>query len=254
MMSLAGVLPGILFWFPVLVLAAISALFWQHRIYRELPFFFLYILSAPTVGLLRYVTFRLNKSAYFYVYWIAELGLAVVFSLALYEVFLRRLFPRFHKVSLYRALFPAVAAAILLLTIIAVLQSSDRRTAFQVASRAFDFVRTAFLVFFMLLMLLMGRQWSRYDLGITLGFGIQAAAALVNAAVRSRLGHRSQFFDTAEAITFEVACVIWLITFLKPEHAHRLQPVETLDPLVLPQARKWESVLKDWLTPGKRML
>ncbi|HEX5434768.1 MAG TPA: hypothetical protein VFY05_11060 [Candidatus Angelobacter sp.] len=179
---------------------------------------------------------------------------AVIFSLALYEVFLRRLFPRFHKVSLYRALFPGAAAAILLLTIIAVLQSSDRSAAFHIASRAFDFVRTAFLVFFMLLMLLMGRQWSRYDLGITLGFGIQAAAALANAAVRSRLGHRSQFFDTAEAITFEAACVIWLITFSKPEHAHRLQPAETLDPLVLPQARKWESVLKDWLTPGKRML
>jgi hypothetical protein len=122
-----------------------------------------------------------------------------------------------------------------------------------VASSAFDFVRTPFLVFFMLLMLMMGRQWSRYDLGITLGFGIQAAAALANAAVRSRLGHRSIFFDDAETVTFEIACVIWLITFLKPEVSGHLQPAGPLDPSVLPQVRKWESVLKDWLTPGKRL-
>jgi len=186
------------------------------------------------------------------VFWISELTGAVIFSLALYEVFIRRLFPRFHKVRFYRGLFPAVAAAILLLTIVAVLQSSDRKAAFQLASRAFDFMRTAFLVFFMFLMLLMGRQWERYDLGITLGFGIQAAAALANAAVKSRLGHQSVIFDTAEAVTFEIACVIWLITFLKPEKPDHLQPAGELDASVLPEAQKWESVLKDWLTPGKR--
>jgi hypothetical protein len=118
----------------------------------------------------------------------------------------------------------------------------------------FDFLRTALLVFLMFLMLLMGRQWSRYDLGITLGFGLQAAAALANAAVRGKLGHRSPIFDNAEILAFEVACVIWLITFLKPEPSGVLQPAEPLDPSVLPHARKWEAVLKDWLTPGKRML
>jgi len=169
-------------------------------------------------------------------------------------MFLRRLFPRFHKVRLYRLLFPAVAGIILLLTIIAALESPNQHAAFQLASRVFDFLRTAFLVFFMFLMLLMGRQWSRYDLGITLGFGLQAAAALANAAVRGKLGHRSQIFDNAEIMAFEVACVIWLITFLKPEPSGALQPAAPLDPSVLPHARKWEEVLKDWLTPGKRMM
>ena len=253
-MSLASLLPNLLFWFSIAVLTAMSAVFVWRRIWRDLPLFFLYIVSAPVIATLRYTVHALSRNAYFYVYWVSELAGAVICSLALYEVFLRRLFPRFHKVRLYRAIFPAAAAAILLLTIIAALQSSDRNAAFQVASQAFDFVRTAFLVFFMLLMLLMGRQWSRYDLGITLGFGIQAAAALLNAAVRTRLGHRSHFFDDVETITFEIACVIWLITFLKPEHPDRLQPAEMLDPLVLPQARKWETVLKEWLTPGKRMI
>ena len=253
-MSLAGLLPSFLFWFPVIVLMLVSVLFLRYRVYRELPLFFLYILSAPGVGLLRYVTFRISTSAYFYLYWICELELAVVFSLAVYEIFLRRLFRRFHKVRLYRLLFPAVAGIILLLTIIAALESPNQHAAFQLASRVFDFLRTAFLVFFMFLMLLMGRQWSRYDLGITLGFGLQAAAALANAAVRGKLGHRSQIFDNAEIMAFEVACVIWLITFLKPEPSGALQPAAPLDPSVLPHARKWEEVLKDWLTPGKRMM
>jgi hypothetical protein len=253
-MMLAGLLPSFLFWFPVVVLFLVAILFIRHQIYRELPFFFLYAVSAPAVGLLRYATFRVSHSAYFYVYWIAELELAVAFSLAVYEVFLRRLFPRFHKVRLYRALFPAVAGIILLLTIIAALGSPNQHAAFQLASRVFDFLRTAFLVFFMFLMLLMGRQWNRYDLGITLGFGLQAAAALANAAVRGKLGHRSPVFDNAEIMAFEVACVIWLITFLKPEPSRALQPAESFDPSVLPHARKWEEVLKDWLTPGKRML
>jgi hypothetical protein len=252
-MSIAGMLPNLLFWFPVVILTLLSGVFLWRRIWLDLPFFFLYIISAPIIGLLRYCTAVLSKPVYFYVYWISELELAVVFSLAVYEVFLRRLFPRFQKVRLYRMLFPATAGLILLLTIVVVLESSNRSKGFQVASSAFDFVRTAFLVFFMLLMLMMGRQWSRYDLGITLGFGIQAAAALANAAVRSRLGHRSIFFDDAETVTFEIACVIWLITFLKPEVSGHLQPAGPLDPSVLPQVRKWESVLKDWLTPGKRL-
>lgn len=253
-MSLAGVLPNLLFWFPVVVLTLLSAVFLWRRIWSELPLFFLYIVSAPAVGMLRYAAFLASKTVYFYVFWISELELAVVFSLALYEVFLRRLFPQFHKIRLYRRLFPAVAALILLLTIAAAVQSADTKAAFLVASRAFDFVRTAFLVFFMILMLLMGRQWTRYDLGITLGFGVQAAVALANAAVRARLGHRSPTFDTLEAITFEIACVIWLVTFVKPERSGYLQPAAPLDPAMLHQARKWETILKDWLTPGRHII
>lgn len=247
-------LSNLLFWFAVVVLTLLSAVFLWRQIWRELPLFFLYIISAPIIGILRFTVYPLSRGAYFYVYWVSELAGAVFCSLALYEVFIRRVFPRFHKVRFYRGLFPSAAAAILLLTIVAVLFSPDRKSAFQVASSAFDFVRTAFLVFFMVVMLLMGRHWARYDLGITLGFGIQAAAALANAAVRTRLGHRSTIFDTAEIVTFEIACVIWLITFLKPERSDRLQPAGPLDASILPQARRWESVLKEWLTPGKKSL
>lgn len=243
----------LLFWFPVAVLGLLSVLFLFRRLQYELPFFFLYTGTSFLFGILRYAALKGSKSTFFYVYWISELAGAVIFSLALYEVFLRRLFPRFHRVRWYRRLFPAAAGVILLLTIIAVLQSSNQTAAFQVASRAFDFARTACLVFFMLLMSFMGRRWARYDFGITLGFGVQAAAALANAAVRARLGHRSHTFDMVETITFEIACVIWLVTFLRPEKADQLHPSAPLDPAILQESRKWETVLKDWITPGKHM-
>ncbi len=242
-----------LFWFPVAVLGLLSLLFLFRRLYSELPFFFLYAGSSFLFGIFRYAAFKSNQSTFFYVYWISELAGAVIFSLALYEVFLRRLFPRFRKVRFFRRLFPAAAGIILILTIIAALQSSDRKAAFQVASRVFDFARTACLVFFMLLMSLMGRRWARYDFGITVGFGIQAAAALANAAVRARLDHRSPTFDLVETITFEVACVIWLITFLKPEKPDHLHSSAPLDAAILQESRKWETVLKNWLTPGKHI-
>ena len=241
------------FWASVFALIALSGLCLWRRAYKTLPVFFFFTVSAWLFGVLRYYAFRVGGSFYFYLYWISELAGAAIVSLALYEVFLRRLFPRFYKVRFYRALFPLAAGAVLLLTIAAVLQSSDRNAAFQTASRAYDFMRTACLVFFMLLVSLMGRNWTRYDLGVTLGFGIQAVVALVNAAVRARFGQRSPMLDSLESIAFEIACVIWLITFLKPEKTSQLQPSGPPDPAVLQQARKWETALKDWLTPGKQI-
>lgn len=251
LLTFAGMLPWILFWFPVGVLGLLSVIFIRRRIYSELPFFFLYTSSSFLFGVMRYSAFKFNSVVFFYVFWISELTGAVIFSLAVYEIFFRRIFPRFLNVRFYRKLLPAVALLILLVAVAASLQSSDRAAAFLLASRIFDFIRTAFLLFFLALMLVMGRQGTRYDAGITLGFGLQAAAALANAAVRGRLGHRSRLFDTAETITFEVACIIWLVTFLKPEKPDHLQPAAPLDPGMLHQARKWETALKDWLTLGK---
>jgi hypothetical protein len=243
-----------LIWFPVLALVTLAGIFVARQLYRELPFYFLYLLSASLIGVLRYVAVHLGRKAYFYSYWISDLTISVIFLLAFYEVFLRRLFPRFYKVRFYRYLFPVAASIILLTAIITALQAPDRRAAFLMASRGFDFMRTAVLTFLMLLMVLMGRNWTRYDFGISLGFGIQAAIALINSAVRTWLGHPSATLENLEFIGYNIACLIWLITFWKPERA--LSPGGADDrmvPQTLQQARKWEQVLKDLLTPGKRM-
>jgi hypothetical protein len=231
---------------PILVLVLVSALLLWRRTYRELPLFFIYILSAWTIGILRYIAFKAGRHPYFYVYWISELAAAVTVSLALYEVFLRRLFMRFYKVRFYRNLFPAISIVILILTIVTALQAPDRRAAFLMASRGFDFVRTVVLVFFVALMAIMGREWQRYDFGIALGFGLQAAVALVNAAVRTQMHYKPTILGTIEVLTYDLACIIWLITFSKPQ-TNLVPAADRLTPEALNQARKWEEAVKDFL-------
>lgn len=230
-----------------MVLMLLSAILLRRRVYRELPLFFIYIVSAWAIGILRYAAFRLGTRPYFYTYWISELAAAVTVSLALYEVFLRRLFMRFNKVRFYRNLFPAIAIVILLLTIITALQAPDKRAAFLMASRGFDFVRTSVLVFFVGLMAIMGREWHRYDFGIALGFGLQAAVALVNAAVRTQIHYKPTALGTIEVVAYDVACVIWLITFWKPEEPQGPDPGDTITPETLHEARKWEDAAKELL-------
>jgi hypothetical protein len=240
-----------LIWFPALALVLVGALMYRRRAYRELPFFFIYVISALLFGVLRYIGFKLGHDVYFYVYWITELAGAVFVALALYEIFLRRLFPSFQKVRFYRNLFPLAALVIFLLTVITASQSSNKRAAFVTASHGADFVRTAILVFFVALMAFMGRQWKRYDFGIALGFGIQAAVAVADTAVSFRSHSPSSILTTVDVIAYDITCLIWLITFCKPEKSSPPISGDRLTPETLDEAKKWESAVKDFLTPGK---
>lgn len=238
-------------WFPVAAVALLALIFVWRRQWRDLPFFFSYLIYGLFFVAVLYIGIRLGKRPYFYIYWISNLIGFVVVLLPMYEVFLRRLFTGFYKTRLYRSIFPSTAVLILVLTVLTALQAEDKGAAFKMALRAFDFMRTAVLVFFISLMLFMGRQWTRYDLGITLGFAIQAAVALANAAVRARMHYHPTFLDTVEMVAYNVSCVIWLVTFWQPERRVALSRAGQLDREMLHQARNWEVILKDWLSPGK---
>jgi hypothetical protein len=253
-MSFAKLASLFMTWFPLLVVALLAAIFLWRRLFRGLPFFFLYLVAALLITALRLSMVRMvdvGGRAYFYTYWISELVGAPIVALAIYEVFLRRLFPGFQRNRFYRNIFPLCAVLILVLTVFTVLQVPDKRAAFKMASRGFDFMRTAVLVFFIGLMALMGRHWPRYDLGIALGFGLQAAVALANAAVSTQMHYKPTFMKTLEAVSYSITVVIWLIAFWKPETPSQIVPAEQLDPAMLHQARGWEQQLKTWLTPRK---
>ncbi|HKF22840.1 MAG TPA: hypothetical protein VKE93_14815 [Candidatus Angelobacter sp.] len=237
-------------WFPVIAVVVLAAIFVWRQLWRQLPFFFLYLIAALLVVATKIAAFHIGHTTYFYTYWIADLVGSVVVFLAMYEVFLRRLFTGFQKNRFYRNIFPLFAALTLVLTVLTALQAPDKRAAFQMASRGFDFTRTAVLVFFIGLMAFMGRHWPKYDLGITLGFGIQAAVALADSAVRTLTHYTPTVLGTVEFAAYNVTCVIWLITFWKPERKS-LQSAEQLDPAMLEQARSWEEQLKDWIAPRR---
>lgn len=239
-------------WFSLPVLGVLGGVLVWRRLYRELPFFFSYVLTAFLVGAVRLVVYKLgSRTLYFYLYWYSDFVLVMAALLAIYEVFLRRLFPSFHKVRLYRFLFPAAAFVIALAAFLTASHSFDRRAAFAATSRSLDFLRSAVVGFFAALTLLMGRRFSGFDFWIAAGFGIQAAIALANAAIRTRLPGAARIFGAAELITYDLVSIVWLITFWMPEKGEERPPGDHLDREMLHQARSWETLLKDWLIPGR---
>ena len=245
---------SLLLWLPFLPLSLTLAVFLWRRLWQERPFFFAYLGSALLAGLARFGSSQLDPLPRFYTYWISDMAISLAVFMAMYEVFLRRLFGGFGQVRIYRKVFSVAGFVILILAAFTAVEAHDRASAFLMASRGLDFIRTATLVFFLVLMLVMGRQWTRYDLGITLGFAIQAAAALANSAVGTLMHSRSGFLDSLEVVSYNISCLIWLFTFLKRESIDQPAPPDSLTRDSLAQARVWESMLKVWLgsEKGKR--
>jgi len=241
------------FWFTVANLLLLVALFVWRRSYRDLPLFFVYIAYALFAGAARYASYR-HPRLYFYVFWFTEFSGFFVVVLALYEVSLKRLFPVFFRFRFYRILFPILAVIVPVISIQVALQAPDKKAAFWMVNRGYDAARAAVLVLVVGLMIFMGRSWKRYDFGILFGFAVQAAAAVPSGIARAQSQYQVTIWDTVETFAFGASCLIWLITFWKPEERVEFQPLDQTAAETLDQARTWQSALKDWLTPGKRSL
>jgi hypothetical protein len=142
-------------------------------------------------------------------------------------------------------------AVIALLAFLSAVAATDRKEAFDMTTRAFDFLRSAVIGFFAALTLIMGRRFAGREFWVATGFGIQAAVALANAGLRTRLPHMAQALDASELIAYNLSCLIWLAAFWKPEKRAELLPSDRLDPRIVHEARSWEATLKGWLIPGK---
>lgn len=235
---------------PLLVMLA-GVMLWR-RLAREFPFFFSYVTVTAFIGVIRFVAYKgYSAKVYFYVYWSSDFVILLVTFLAIYETFLKRLFPGFARVRFYRYLFPSFAVLISLIAFLMALHAPDQRAAFLTTSRIFDFLRSIVIGFFVLLILLMGRTFAGYEFSIASGFGIQAAIALAKAAVRLHKGTRSLTMDRLELIAFDVACLIWLWSFSTGKKAPP-PDLHEVDPNALEQARKWEKSLKEFVSHGKR--
>ena len=239
-------------WISLPLLVVLAGVMMWKRVARVFPYFFTYVVVTAAIGVVRFVAYK-NYSAkvYFVVYWSSDFVILLTTFLAIYEVFLRRIFPGFAKVRFYRYLFPIVAFLISTAAFFLALHAKDQRAAFLTISRVFDFLRSAVIGFFVLLILFMGRSFTDYEFSITAGFGIQAALALAHAAIRLQ-GGRSTIMERLELIAFDVACVIWLWSFATGKESIPKDGYALTDADALQEAKKWESSLKDFIAPGKR--
>lgn len=239
-------------WASLPLLAILAGVLIWRRLQREFPFFWSYVSVAFLVGVIRFVVYKTcSSTAYFYVFWCSDVVVVLAALLAIYETFLRRLFPNFAAVRFYRYLFPAGAIVIAFVGFLTALHSADTRAAFLITSRVLDFIRSAVIGFFVAVILFMGRQFSGYEFSIAAGFGIQAAVALANAALRTRMQHTATMLDRFEPLAFDISCLIWLWSFFKKGDPSLPKQTGELHMETLHQAKKWEEALKDFLTPGK---
>lgn len=253
-MTLTSWFWSFLAWLSLPLLAVLACVIAWRRLQREFPFFLSYVSVACLVGVIRFAVYKIcSPTVYFYVFWCSDVVVVLAALLAIYETFLRRMFPGFAAVRFYRYLFPTAVGLIALFGFLSAMHSADTRAAFLITSRVLDFIRSAVIGFFVAVILFMGRQFTGYEFSIAAGFGLQAAVALANAALRTQTHYAATVLDRFEPLAFDASCLIWLWSFSKK---NELPPpsVVKLDPEMLHQARKLEETLKDFLTPGKRML
>lgn len=238
-------------WFSLPVLVFLAVLLIRKGASRLYPYFFNYILASLLIGLIRLSFSRAPLLTYFYVYWLSDAVETIFAFLATYELFLKRLFPGFHKIGFYRYLFPAVAlvGAALAGTL---LIHSRHVTALATTIRIFEVVQVVTLLFFALLMVVMGRFWSRYEFGIGFGLAIEASAALASSAMWVKTAtRRGSFIAQLPVIGYDLACIIWVLAFLKQEPSSAISS-KLADLALVEQAKQSEDALKEWLSRSKQ--
>jgi len=185
------------------------------------------------------------------VYWISDAVIAVFAFLATYELFVKRLFPAFYKTRFFRYLFPAAAIVITVTVVLSTLMGRHQ-AALATIIQVYMFLRAAVLVFFVALMLLMGRQWDKQEFGIAFGFGLITSMSLALVAIWSHKAGRNVFVDRLPVIAYDIACFVWLYCFWSGLATVKV-PAVPLQPEMLHEARKWEAALKDSIKPGQRL-
>lgn len=237
-------------WAALPSLAVLALLLFVRKYHRDYPIFFAYVVATDAVGIGRLLASRLPPRVYFYFYYISDIAVVVFAFLAIYELFLRRLFPAFSKVRFFRYLFPAAAMVITLLGA-AIAAYSGKFSVLIRTERVYEFLRAAVLFFFLALMTFMGRRWSRQEFGIAFGLGLDVSATFATLALLARYGYESESVRRMPAAAYDLACLVWLYCFWPPRKAP-IPPPEQVPVEHLQDAKKWEETLKDFLTPGKR--
>lgn len=250
-MHLQGWLYFFVNWFGLPALALLAILLVYRRWRRVFPLFLVYVVGTELIGIARLVSLRAPAQLYARIYWISDTVFASLALLATYELFLKRLFPAFYRVRFYRTLFPATAILVTGGAVLVALLGGH----FSILAKTIHlylFLRSAVLFFFVALMLIMGRQWTRQEFGIAFGFGLDVSTALLLLGTWAHISGRSGTIAILSVITYDIACIIWIYCFWQAPKSEPAVPSAPLSPDALHEAKKWEESLKDYISPGKR--
>jgi hypothetical protein len=245
-------LQAIIGWFPLPVLLLLTGILFRRKLYREFPLFFSYVCASGVDQIVTLIALRarqMDPHLYIKVYWISQLLVTVFSLLAVYELFVKRLFRAFYKVRVYRFIFAGAATLILVLSVLTLRRDIAPPTLVRII-HTLNLARVSILLFFVALMLFMGRRWARFEFGVAMGFSIDAAVFLISLAIFARhipAGWPKAAFGYAPAVAYDLACMVWLFSFLWPTGQERWVSDQPIDSVVMEEARQSEDVLKAWM-------
>jgi hypothetical protein len=237
-------------WVALPVVAVLLGVFLVRRWVSEYPLFFSYLIATEVVGIVRLAWFAAPIHTYYYVYWISDIIYTCFSLVATYELFVKRLFPGFYKVRLYRYIF-LLAALLTTLSATAVALISGHLKVLQATIYVYSFVRALILVFFVALMLIMGRQWKKQEFGIAFGFGLDVSTSLASLGIWSHTPSATVLISRISEVAYDIACIIWLYCFWAAPKAQAATASPAFSAEALGEAKKWEDSLKDFMSQGK---
>jgi hypothetical protein len=233
---------------PVLQMLLVALLV-RRAVHWSLRFFFVYTLFSiirQIVGAL-----LLKNYNYFYYYWASEAISVLLIFLALYEVF-HLVFRNFYDIRGFRLLFPILGVVMLVIASLRAIfwppTDTERIIATIISLEiSVGFLQVGVFALFFLLVRFFHTHGRQYAFGVALGFGIIAAGTLTIFLLRSEIGTKFNIIVRhTPAVTYIMAVLVWLLTFIKSQPRHPWQEGEpALNPEeLITELRQYTRVVK----------
>jgi hypothetical protein len=243
-------LTKILWLTPIFLQTAIMFVMLRRRLIGSFPLFFSY---TAVVVCREFILLFLRKGhLYFLIYWWGE-TLAILVGLAVIFEILAHILPRspslrfvLRSVLIFSAI-AAVAALLILVTDNSVGENDPLLRVLVMGERSVRFLQSSLLVVVIALMSRLGLSWRQESVGITAGFGIYSAIALLGFELGVHLHVISQLgLALTNSAAYNLATMIWAFYILLPA---RVTPVEHLPKTDLAE---WNSAVTDYVNQWSR--
>jgi hypothetical protein len=210
------------------LLPVLLCLMLRNRAYRTWPWFFAYVAYGVSADLARVVTHSYPRPFYF-TWWLTDAGYALLGTLAMYEI-LRKVLRGMASSWWTHLIFPAVVAAGVGLSM-----AHTRYTPPQVSGLLYYVVVGEIAVRFSQVLLFIGLagvfwlssfRWSLHVLGISAGYGLYSAVALLITIKLSDIGRKYTFsWGAISLVAYCLAVLIWICAFSVPQE-HEPSPIK----------------------------